>query len=231
MQKIRLLLLYLYLISDFIESLFFIVISEFPYFPVFQFVGCKTLFRFIVIMSTDRRAPSMLQTTDCSSARKRRNPGESSYPHGKRKQEQCLSIIEDAVDRKEGTSILSIIKELRKTYHIPIRTLYSWWNHVEQWGEYPFETRERKKQLQRLRGKIRLTRLEIFRIVHSKISFTNKRNRGLVALIFDFCDYCEFSCISHRILREMRNYSHMKLRYAVQCDGNLLAFNIYVGNP
>ena len=110
-------------------------------------------------MSTDRRAPSMSQATDCSSARKRRNLGESSYPHGKRKQEQCLSIIEDAVDRKEGTSILSIIKELRKTYHIPIRTLYSWWNHVEQWGEYPFETRERKKQLQRLRGKIRLTRL------------------------------------------------------------------------
>ena len=48
--------------------------------------------------------------------------------------------------------------------------------------------------------------------------------RSLVAWIFDFCDYREFSRISHWILRVMRNYSHMELRYA-------LAFIIFVGNP
>ena len=53
----------------------------------------------------------------------------------------------------------------------------------------------------------------------------------VVAWIFDFCDYREFPRISHWILWVMWNYSHTKLRYAVQCDGNLLAFIIFVGNP
>ena len=51
-----------------------------------------------------------------------------------------------------------------------------------------------------------------------------KQMEKLRSWIFDFCDYREFSRISHWILRVMRNYSHMELRYA-------LAFILFVGNP
>ena len=52
-------------------------------------------------------------------------------------------------------------------FKVPIRTLRNWWNHFTIWGEYPYETRERKKIFKKVKKRFKQTRLVTNDLVNS----------------------------------------------------------------
>jgi len=80
------------------------------------------------------------------------------FHHGKKMEDKCLSFIEDRLDLDIcGESVESGLRLTNAEYNVPIRTLRNWWDHFLFWGEYPYETRERKKKLGKIRFSLKRT--------------------------------------------------------------------------
>ena len=79
-------------------------------------------------------------------------------PHGNRMQEVCLLFIEERIDSMlANESIEDILRQVHQEYKVPIRTLFRWYSHFEQTGEYSYETKAREKRLRRLYKKCKMT--------------------------------------------------------------------------
>jgi len=155
-------------------------------------------------------------------------------------QEQCLSQIEDEFD-KGDRSLFKILKEVGGKRGVPVRTLYAWWDHFQEWGEYPFETKERKKRLKRLRSELSVTKKVSIEIISSiQEIIIDHPEYYLDEIQYDLCKtlgvFLSISTI-WKVLRDKLGYS-MQVCYHAAAQRNeghrklyLDALNILVKHP
>lgn len=63
-------------------------------------------------------------------------------------EENCLVFIEESMGVNYfNESLNMVLKKAYLEFKIPMNTMSNWWTHFLEWGEYPFETRQRKKDI------------------------------------------------------------------------------------
>ena len=92
--------------------------------------------------------------------------GKYYLPHGRRVQETCLSFIEERLlSECEDTSVVEVLKMAKVEFGVPIRTLRRWLKHLNEFGEYPFETQRRMKEARRKYKQLKVTKIVTKKII------------------------------------------------------------------
>ena len=87
--------------------------------------------------------------------------------HGKGMEEKCLALIKESMGNNHLNELLiTVMKNTYLDFKIPVQTMRNWWTHFLEWGEYPYETRQREKDVKKLMKKFHRTEVITINLIN-----------------------------------------------------------------
>ena len=87
-------------------------------------------------------------------------------PFGKKHQMAVIAFIDDNVST-HTLNLRECINIVKDSHRVSHRTAYRWWKHYQQWGELPFETKQKKKKMKYLSRRYKRTSIITEQVVQA----------------------------------------------------------------